>query len=972
MSDLDPMQAMMGEPSVPDGSTYLPIICPEMPLPPFSDRPKTRMLALCSEPGCGSREVVAEFLRRSSSSGARSVRHDLAHLDPEVATKFIVRTARSLTKRHEELVVAFENIPASDESCTLRQARAFQRIRDAGITVCLSLEPEASQLLELIPECRVLTSANLLIKDVVRCRDEQVGLEVKRRTLGMFDLVRALAAASTEDLLEGRLPSSYQTELIRIMVRSLRLTLSDEDLRIRLCMLLLGSGSVSEVEKAIGPVSDELLERMRVYAPQFGLDASLQSFSSLMSDIVEIGPAALRVLSSACELFPNVVSGAIRVLLERDSFDRVTCLAGLPGVSGAADHIVRFGPSLLDTGGSALVVDALESYPRADAQSGVLSAAVSAFRGELPDDAPNLRLLAGGAAQREALLFVRARAILRAGQSESAFRDDGEWSDLGRRLLVHCEVWRHLVRGELGPAMRLLVANPCDERVSTVSEALLTLDLEIARLLLCDGQGDDPGRLERAERLLRSDASRGFAGYAECAAALRAMLRPGTGEADAEGCVLRAERSSDALTRVVALISGCVLDLRSGSYVRASVRSMLASALAGSAGLTYLSRVSSLLGGVARFLAGDLSGPERRGTCRDDLGAVQRFVDCVAIEGLGPTVVEDELGERVPRDAMWLICVLCEGMGAFSELVERALPHSWATALSAARLSAARSGRRPAATAGDARGASREAGGEPADGAPIRVSLLGGFRISVRGTQIVDGRIGHRSAKAMLTYLMLQHNATALRSQVVDQLWPECDYVMGANRVYQATSALRAAIADLDPDLDPFILGRSTRSIAVDTSIMSCDVEEFCSCAKEAADGADDGEVLEKARRVEKIYAGDLYVPSADCTGLVALKREEFKMLYADAMVSGADAALRLKRVRTAARLAANALSVDDMREDAVIALVSALRASGRDAEADRRYKRYARRLSLTMGRLPSWRLRQVMRGADALEEASE
>ena len=106
MSDLDPMQAMMGEPSVPDGSTYLPIICPETPLPPFSDRPKTRMLALCSEPGCGSREVVAEFLRRSSSSGARSVRHDLAHLDPEVATKFIVRTARSLTKRHEELVVA--------------------------------------------------------------------------------------------------------------------------------------------------------------------------------------------------------------------------------------------------------------------------------------------------------------------------------------------------------------------------------------------------------------------------------------------------------------------------------------------------------------------------------------------------------------------------------------------------------------------------------------------------------------------------------------------------------------------------------------------------------------------------------------------------------------------------------------------------------------------------------------------------
>ena len=114
------------------------------------------------------------------------------------------------------------------------------------------------------------------------------------------------------------------------------------------------------------------------------------------------------------------------------------------------------------------------------------------------------------------------------------------------------------------------------------------------------------------------------------------------------------------------------------------------------------------------------------------------------------------------------------------------------------------------------------------------------------------------------------------------------------------------------------------------------------------------------ARRAERLYAGDLYVPPVDATGYVMATRDELRRLYGDAMVAGSDAALRLGKKRTATRLAMNALSSDDMREDAIVSMVRALRASGRNVEADRQYQRYARRLMQAANRPPSRLLRRV------------
>ena len=198
----------------------------------------------------------------------------------------------------------------------------------------------------------------------------------------------------------------------------------------------------------------------------------------------------------------------------------------------------------------------------------------------------------------------------------------------------------------------------------------------------------------------------------------------------------------------------------------------------------------------------------------------------------------------------------------------------------------------------------------------------------------------------MLEYMALERSSSLKRFRLVDQVWPECDYVTGFNRAYQATSALRKMIAEIDPTLDPFVASRTSKEITLDMGLVSCDVDEFKVIAREASDAESDEVALKLARRAEKLYEGDLYLPPKDATGFIAALRAELRALYADAMVAGAGAALRLGHCRTAARMAHGALIADDLREDAMIVLIKALRESGRSREAAKRYAAFASRLA--------------------------
>lgn len=933
----------------------------------FDGGRRTRMIGICAEPGMGRRDLITRLIRTASKDGLRTSRHDLSTRDSESASALIVRVARESSRRPEPSLVAFDELPPSDESCVRRQARALKRMWEAGVHTVFSLPPEGSQLLDALPECSCVTASDLVVRTVTEVESGDFSYWLRRYTRGVPSLVSALPLNSGSVRPNPLKCTSYLDALQELVGKSLRLTLSDDELRMRLAMLLLGHGSSADLESAAGCVPKEILEGLRSNAPFFEIGVSTGSFSCPLDADDKLLEVCRPHLNAACALFPDICDAAIGILAAYGRYGRVARLFELPGAHRRKGLLLLHASSFLDAG----AVDAVRSaacelapYPDLELAEGhihLLDAAVSAL-GErvMPAEAAGVAVADDASAELLDLsLFTEARRALGARRSGASFSLDG-LDALGRRLLVHREVCDLMAEGRLSAATRLLIANPCDDRGHSVSEALLTIDAEIARVLLCDASAASGHSVESAIDVLSAPELAGLEGYTSCLEVIKAVvLSDEASYPEVEQLVSRAERAGDRLVQVLSLVGGTVIDLRRRALARASVRAELAAAVASGAGLGYIARVATLLGEVARFLLGEPPRAGRDDGLQDDLGRASALVRAAMLVEEDVVLFDEGEDMEPPRDAVWLLLVLSEGMGALSARLDEMLPLAWRHALLVARprwRAEALGGREvPGVNARSDAGASRHE-----YEAPIEIRLLGGFSVTVRGQRVPDGELEHRNAKSMLEYLLLRRGATAKRYQLVEQVWPEADYGMGFNRAYQATSTLRAAIAKIDSDLDPFVLSRATKAVSLDMGIIRCDVDEFRACAREAADTSDDARAVAMARRAERLYAGDLYVPPVDATGYVMATRDELRRLYGDAMVAGSDAALRLGKKRTATRLAMNALSSDDMREDAIVSMVRALRASGRNVEADRQYQRYARRLMQAANRPPSRLLRRV------------
>lgn len=843
---------------------------------------------------------------------------------------------------------------------------------EAGVHSVFSLAPEARQLLDAIPECSCVGADDLVVRSVVDAGSARSHHWLKRYTGGIPALVRALPVDGNGPCANLLDAPAYLEGLQELVGKSLRLTLSDEELRLRLAIFLLGHGNKADLCRVAGCVSEEIVEGMRSSAPLFEIGVSTFTFSCPL----DAEDALLRVcrshLSAACAIFPDVCEAAIDVLDADGRYGRIAELIGLPGSQRGRALLLLRAPLFIDVGAVEPVkLAAIELAPYQGMGLGEgfirsLNGAVTLLGERAVPRALTLErareLVDAGSTDLD--LFAESRRFLRAERANPVESFE-ELDALGRRLLVHREICDLMAEGRFSAATRLIVANPCPHPGSRVSDALLAIDSEAARLLLCDVSGEGVGQAERAARLLSASGLAGLGGYADCLGVIRAIVSPGKG-ADMEFDLVatRAERAGDRLVQVVSLIGGAVSDLRRGALARATVRAELAAAVASGSGLEYLARVCRLLGEVARFMLGELPGTGREAARGDDLGRVSALARAAMLVEEDEVVSGPEGDSEPPRDAMWMLLVLEDGMGTLSNRIRAMMPPSWRHAISLVRP------RRNAEAPAVPRPPETRQGHEldrvrDERQAPIEIRLLGEFSMTVRGKRVPESELDHRNVKSMLEYLILRRGATAKRYQLVEQVWPDADYGSGFNRAYQATSSLRAAISRIDGGLDPFILSRTSKAVSLDMSIIRCDVDEFRRCAREASDSADDETAVRMARRAESLYVGDLYIPPVDATGYVMAAREELRRLYGDAMVAGSDAALRLGKKRTATRLAMNALSVDDMREDAVVSMVRALRSSGRNVEADRQYQRYARKLMQTASRPPS----RLLRRAAGLDE---
>lgn len=929
-----------------------------------------RIIALCAEPGMGKGLAVADAVSRASERGMRVFRRSYRGTPADTAVAHIVKTARTVLRLTAPPLVALEDVPPFDESCVRRAARAIRRMAQCGAVVVVSLSPEAAQLLDSLPECSLVGSEALLVRPIALARASEPAYELRRLTRGIPLLVRGLRTASLGPSGGLEIPSSYYEALSLLVESSLRMTLTDEELRLRLSMLLLGEGSVDDLRRVAGGASEELLSSIALNAPLYGVSELLDSFACVQAETLVLPSSAYLPIRSLCALFPEVASNALRLLVSRGDCSQAAIVFRMPGACDEIDALLSAGTQFIDAGEASLVGEALRRMSplhrvRSEDCRALEAAYACVTERHLPLGADITPQFVDSMAAFESALIVEARRALRE-PLEPLDRSLESRSPLARRLEAHREAWRLVVEGRPLAAMQLLVSSYAGEDSPSVSGLLLRADLELVRVLLLDFRpGTDPGASEDMGLLASSD----YEGL-RLVSSLFELLR-GIADFDervapiAETLSVRAERSGDAILEILALLVGSVCDIRSGAYAHAGVRTGMAVDASRSLGATYLMRVSLLFRFVVEYLMGERRAfPSVIVREHDDLGRVATLL--MRAMGAEPDerVVVTELREGVPRNALWVLLALSDGLGALSSAIREETPVAWSRALAHARQGwrqkvALREGGADAAEGGAF--ALVRAGEVVARATPIELTLLGGFSVRVRGRRIEDWKLDQRNAHSMLEYLALRKGASARRYQIVEQVWPESDYASGFNKVYQATSVIRSAVGEVDKGLNPFVTKRSSHEVALNRELVSCDVDVFRVCARDASDSDDDEATLRMARCVEKIYVGDLCLPATDATGYVAAVRDELRGLYVDAMVAGSEAALRLGQGRTATRMAKNATFVDEMREDAIIALVCALRSTGRDAEADRQYRRYAQRLARDGKGAPSRRLREAL-----------
>lgn len=909
-----------------------------------------RMVCLCAEPGTGRRDILTCALSLASQRGVQVLRRNLEAYNPESACRYLTKKARQVEGLGGYVLVAFDGIPASDEFCVTRQARALRRMWDSGASVIFSIGPEARQLLEELPECREVTSQALFAHGAAGLADS-FSHELFRYTRAIPSLIASVASRKESDSHGGEggavlLPSYFDAlgELAELSVRS---GLADEERELRLGMLLLGRGHREDLVDVVGRAPTDVLESVSRYAPVFGLSDDLEEFVTLPFAVPGAYAMCLRHLLSACSLYPEIASGCLRVLTRRGELSQAAVLARVPECDSASGAIRERGAAFIDAGEVELVRHAIGlSGDQEDPLVEKLRFAVSAVADARPRLAQNGPGITPSGHADEALLLVDSRRVLW-GIPPLMSADARADSELARALSLHVGAVSLMVRGAFTLALGLLTGGWGKESGSRLASALLTLDCDAAHLLA--GGTEDSGAEGNswAEELVESRPFSGLWGYAALHRMVRSLLAEGGGVAcDLDAIASRAERSGDSVVRIVALILGSIRDVARNAGTRARVRASLARELSQRMGSTYLNRVADLVGQAVRFLAGESPEPRVCDASGDDLDAVTSLVLESMSRGSGPMLLS-ALPDRVPWDAVWLLRALCAASRELSELILENMPVGWRRSLSVSCLPEGRSDEPMRALPEPPSREVPETRPTPAgDGErPIEVRLLGGFSMSVNGRHIPDWKLERRHIKPMLEFLVLQ-GGSSRRFQLVEQLWPDCDYVMGFNRAYQTTSAIRAAVAEIDKEISLIVVNRTSGEISVDMGLVRCDVDEFRRAARLAVDSDDDAVALDAARVAERLYEGDLYAPSVDSTGRIAVLRTELRTLYADAMIEGSAAALRLGHARTSARLAGNALVANDMREDAVIALVRALTACGRTVEADRQHRAFEARMA--------------------------
>lgn len=957
-------------------------------LPTLVNMQPSECTIICAEPGMGRTTCLTRAVSVFFQRGDKASYIDCQGMTAEEIVHELKKFLRRLCVKNEDVtscktLLALDNVYVEDEADADMIAGVLNRIIEERASIALSTTPECEMLAEMIPTKVCFWSSDLRMRHERSEQDD----EYDQYANGIPCLVDALDKAFSNGSATVSADPSYQEPYIGMVTSTVRRGMMNEEKRLRMAMLLLGSGDKAELEQVTGLIEDELWLSIVRDAPFLGAEAVRGTFSCVGAhslDCLHLAYSALCTLTQDC---PELSVRAARLLIGRQQYSRAA-LVGSMCSDPRERHalLLEFGPQMINAGEVAVVIDALDEsreLGQTTLPGYAETACVLAALGERGHSGMSYEheKIGFGQSGRYAAMARWCRNLHRGmglGDEAPAWASLQEDDSVMDALLAHGNTMRLIAAGTIGAAYEKLLDNSSRLKEKSVSSAIAQMDYMLCSLLV----GVAPSELDyetMEDHLLFLEKS----GLVSLTTAYDAMLSSCAllsgrtlPHGSLEAHIHRAERAGDTFVRALLLVAASVSDMRVGALTRGHVRLEQAMRAFNGIGCEALSKVATLLDLALRSELGErILRPEIQ-ACRGATKNIDR-ASTVLAAALSSSLPSKPVGSGrwgsvgCPRDVLWLINVLMNDYGGVSERFVRVMPTAWKDSAMRSVVEVDNYLERIAGKGEKAAEEKRDKGRVESQESlstnkkPVHMSMLGGFEVLVEGLPISSGRLERRRAKALLALLAAVPGHRAKRFVIMESVWPTHDYESANKCLYSATSVLRKEIGYLlgtDVDHSLITTNKAEGTISLDPSVFDCDIDAFESAAHELLDiEGDDRRVVTTCRRVEELYKGDLFVPPTDGVGVVETRARELKTLFSDVMIAGSSAAGRLGMKSLACRFAKKAHGADNVREDAMRALAIALCAAGRHTEAERCYEQFVGRVVDITKRPPSRQLRKVV-----------
>ena len=949
-----------------------------------------RIVFLCAEPGMGRTTLLTDVADICASSGERTKFIDMSGMGVSECLQQCTELARWVRKEASDAVrlsISIDNLPCGDEADAERQVRLLRVLLRNGANVYVSVLPEAEMMVEMMGEATCFWSYNLCIPYAQLHGGARVH---DLFTRGIPALVEAYDRAEKRGDCRGGSPLAdlgYQQAYIGVATASIRPTMMREEAVVRAALLLLGQGLMSEVEEVAGSVDADIWTSIARDAPLFGIDVVHETFCCAGASAVEGLRPIYAWLTGMVAQWPRFVCAVTRRLAIRGDFKRAAVVGRMcPDGEGRARVLCEWAPEFVDAGELGLVQDELASAHALGlagvagfAEAECLCDAVSKPSGQ------SLQIASSNTDTRQLRLtrLVKHLRDLLAGKDVKDENLCAPATDaLGSALALCGRALARMTDGRLEEAFVLVVDSPLRKKTGSLVATLLEMEYVCCSLLMgIVPPTSDIALLRDSLNLLDDERYASVLAVGESLLSFCSLLAGRkVFQESYETQVHRAARMRDTFLRAALLFASALVDVRGGSYVRAHVRLGQTITLLESLQKAKLAKVAHLIDICVRLVLAEHVPRAKINSCRGAGSAFDKAVT-ILLAATSPKRGNRPVGaghwdtRAFPRDIHWVLNLLMGDFGGLSQRIREVMPPLWMQSVDrdSAEVDAvvgewvASDERRATSTSG-VRDEGQESAVDELASLPgskcIRINVLGGMEVRAGGTAVGNTALERRRAKSMLALLAAVPGHVAKRFTIMESVWPEYDYDTAHRCVYSATSVLRTEMCQAlgDEEATSVVFSnRSDRTVLLNMDMVSCDVDAFEEKSRRVLDSTgDDRLIVALCRDIEDLYRGPLFVPPTDGLGIVGARARELQGLYVDAMVAGAEAAMRTDMKSVACRFARKAHEGDAMREDAVRVLLVALCDAGRQVEAVQAYERYVSCVVDVTRRPPSRGLRKV------------